>query len=223
MRMGKKKQPTYRVVAADARSPRDGRFIEIVGIYEPRREPSHIKIDNERAVHWLRHGAQPTERVEKLLKISGAWEDFTGEAAPSMVTRAASATEADAAPATDAAEEAAPAEEAADEAAPVAEAAAPAEEAADEAAAEGPNGPGSHAPLDDASQAPEGFPIKGNADSMKYHTPDSPWYARTIAEVWFASDEAAEAAGFTAAGADDAETGDDAADAGAEAAEETQS
>lgn len=76
MRMGKKKQPTYRVVAADGRSPRDGRFIEIVGSYDPRREPSAITIDNEKAVRWLRNGAQPTETVEKLLKISGAWEDF---------------------------------------------------------------------------------------------------------------------------------------------------
>jgi len=74
MRMGKTKQPTYRVVAADARSPRNGRFIEIIGTYEPRRDPSVIKIDNDRAVHWLNNGAQPTERVEKLLKISGAWE-----------------------------------------------------------------------------------------------------------------------------------------------------
>ena len=91
MRMGKKKQPTYRVVAADSRSPRNGRFIEIVGTYEPRQDPSVIRIDNERAVHWLRHGAQPTERVEKLLKISGAWEEFTGEAQPALVTTAASA------------------------------------------------------------------------------------------------------------------------------------
>ena len=74
MRMGKTKQPTYRVVAADARSPRNGRFIEIIGTYEPRRDPSVINIDNERAAHWLSNGAQPTERVEKLLKISGAWE-----------------------------------------------------------------------------------------------------------------------------------------------------
>jgi small subunit ribosomal protein S16 len=80
MRMGKKKQPTYRVVAADARSPRDGRFIEIVGTYQPRLDPSVINIDNDKAVAWLRQGAQPTERVEKLLKISGAWEEFTGAA-----------------------------------------------------------------------------------------------------------------------------------------------
>ena len=78
--MGKKKQPTYRVVAADARSPRDGRFIEIVGTYQPRQDPSVINIDNDKAVAWLQKGAQPTERVEKLLKISGAWEAFTGSA-----------------------------------------------------------------------------------------------------------------------------------------------
>ena len=65
VRMGKRKQPTYRVVAADSRSPRNGRFIEILGTYEPRQEPSVINIDNERALHWLRNGAKPTERVEK--------------------------------------------------------------------------------------------------------------------------------------------------------------
>jgi small subunit ribosomal protein S16 len=74
MRMGKTKQPTYRLVAADGRSPRNGRFIEVIGTYEPRREPSALNVDNERAVHWLQHGAQPTDRVEKLLRISGAWE-----------------------------------------------------------------------------------------------------------------------------------------------------
>jgi small subunit ribosomal protein S16 len=80
MRMGKKKQPTYRVVAADARSPRNGRFIEIVGTYQPRQDPSVILIDNEKALKWLRNGAQPTESVEKLLKVSGAWAEFKGEA-----------------------------------------------------------------------------------------------------------------------------------------------
>jgi small subunit ribosomal protein S16 len=76
MRMGKKKQPTYRVVAADSRSPRDGRFIEIVGTYEPRADPSTITFDRERVVKWLSEGAQPTETVQKLLKISGAWDEF---------------------------------------------------------------------------------------------------------------------------------------------------
>ena len=80
MRMGKKKQPTYRVVAADSRAPRDGRFIEIVGTYQPRLEPSGINIDNEKALKWLRNGAKPTDTVERLLKISGAWDEFQGKA-----------------------------------------------------------------------------------------------------------------------------------------------
>ena len=79
MRMGKKKQPTYRVVAADSRSPRDGRVIEIVGTYEPRQDPSRIVIDNDKAVDWLRKGAQPTDRVQKLLEQSGAWATFKGQ------------------------------------------------------------------------------------------------------------------------------------------------
>ena len=79
MRMGKKKQPTYRVVAADTRSPRNGRFIEIIGTYQPRLEPSGLLIDNEKAVKWLRNGAKPTETVEKLLRVTGAWADFTGD------------------------------------------------------------------------------------------------------------------------------------------------
>jgi small subunit ribosomal protein S16 len=78
VRMGKTKQPTYRVVAADSRSPRNGRFIEIVGTYQPRQEPSGVTIDNARAVEWLRQGAQPTERVQRLLKASGAWDEFQG-------------------------------------------------------------------------------------------------------------------------------------------------
>jgi small subunit ribosomal protein S16 len=76
MRMGKKKQPTYRVVVADSRSPRDGRFIETVGTYAPRMDPSTIEIDNPRVLGWLAKGAQPTETVRKLLVISGAWEEF---------------------------------------------------------------------------------------------------------------------------------------------------
>jgi len=72
MRMGKKKQPTYRVVAADSRSPRDGRFIEIVGTYEPRAEPSVVKLDQAKVQKWLSQGAQPTETVAKLIKIAAA-------------------------------------------------------------------------------------------------------------------------------------------------------
>ncbi len=69
-RMGKKKAPFYRVVVADERAPRDGRFIEEIGYYDPTKNPSVIKIDAEAAKKWLNNGAQPTETVAKLLKIS---------------------------------------------------------------------------------------------------------------------------------------------------------
>lgn len=70
-RMGAKKKPSYRIVVADARAKRDGRFVEIVGHYSPMTEPSTIVINNDRARYWLGQGAQPTERVAKLLKIRG--------------------------------------------------------------------------------------------------------------------------------------------------------
>ena len=79
MRVGKKKQPTYRVVVADSRSPRDGRIIETIGHYGPREEPSRVQIDADRALDWLRKGAKPTEQVQKLLTVSGVWETFTAE------------------------------------------------------------------------------------------------------------------------------------------------
>ena len=75
-RMGKKKQPSYRVVVVDSRKPRDGAYIEQIGRYDPRAEPSLVEIDNERALDWLQKGAQPTERAKKLLEISGAWTRF---------------------------------------------------------------------------------------------------------------------------------------------------
>lgn len=84
MRMGKTKQPTYRVVAADARSPRGGRFIEILGTYAPRAEPSEVRIDVAKATKWLAHGAQPTEAVDRLLRIAGVRDAraVTGEGVP---------------------------------------------------------------------------------------------------------------------------------------------
>ena len=69
--MGKKKAPVYRIIVADARSPRDGRFIEEIGTYDPSQEPSAYKIDEEAAKKWLANGAQPTAEVAKLLKIAG--------------------------------------------------------------------------------------------------------------------------------------------------------
>lgn len=76
MRMGKKKKPSYRVVVTDSRKPRDGRYIEQIGRYAPLAEPSLIEISNDRAVEWLAKGAQPSERVRKLMEISGAWTRY---------------------------------------------------------------------------------------------------------------------------------------------------
>jgi small subunit ribosomal protein S16 len=79
MRVGKKKQPTYRVVVADGRSPRDGRFIEIIGQYAPRHEPSLVQIEEDSALAWLRKGAQPTEQVQKILMSTGVWEKYEAD------------------------------------------------------------------------------------------------------------------------------------------------
>ncbi len=75
-RMGSKKRPFYRIVAADARSPRDGRFIELVGTYNPVTEPAEIKVDEELALKWLSDGAEPTDTVRSLLKKEGIMEKF---------------------------------------------------------------------------------------------------------------------------------------------------
>ena len=74
MRMGKTKQPTYRLVAADSRSPRDGRFIEIVGSYAPREATNKVILKTERVERWLKEGAQPTDRVRRLLAAEGLME-----------------------------------------------------------------------------------------------------------------------------------------------------
>jgi small subunit ribosomal protein S16 len=81
-RIGKKKQPQYRLVVAEALGPRDGRFIETIGNYNPRRDPPAITVDEERALAWLRQGAQPTDTVRRVLVKAGVWSKFTGEEAP---------------------------------------------------------------------------------------------------------------------------------------------
>ncbi len=73
-RVGKKKQPAYRIVVADSRSPRDGAFVEVLGIYQPLHHPSTIVIDQDRTRHWLDRGAQPSDRVAKLLAVQGIAE-----------------------------------------------------------------------------------------------------------------------------------------------------
>ncbi|MBW3606697.1 MAG: 30S ribosomal protein S16 [Actinobacteria bacterium] len=93
-REGKRKQPFYRVVVADARSPRDGRFIEDIGYYQPLREPSAIEIKRERALYWLGEGVQPSDAVRQLLRVTGIWDEFhPGDVGRQRVTAAAPAVQ----------------------------------------------------------------------------------------------------------------------------------
>ncbi len=84
-REGTKKKPHYRVVAADSRAPRDGRFIEILGEYHPLDEPSTVHIERDRALYWLGVGAQPSLQVKKLLRIQGIWQEFKPDDEPTRV------------------------------------------------------------------------------------------------------------------------------------------
>jgi small subunit ribosomal protein S16 len=140
MRVGKKKQPTYRIVVADGRKPRDGRFIEILGQYAPREEPSIVNLNNERALHWLNNGAQPTETAAKLLEVAGVWDEYKAAAGkvaaakPKVKVKAKAVKEAPPAPEPEAPAAEAPAEETtAVEDAPAAEEAAAEAPAAEEA------------------------------------------------------------------------------------------
>ena len=87
-RVGAKKQPSYRIVISESTSPRDGRFIEVVGHYNPRTEPETVVVNAERAAYWLSHGAQPTEAVERLLKKQGVYDILAGGAASAAPTAA---------------------------------------------------------------------------------------------------------------------------------------
>ncbi len=82
MRLGKMREPHYRIVVADARTKRDGRAIETIGEYHPKNDPSVIKVDGDRAAYWLGVGAQPTEAVAAILRVTGDWQKFKGEPAP---------------------------------------------------------------------------------------------------------------------------------------------
>ncbi len=88
-RMGKIRQPYYRIVVADSRTKRDGRVIEEIGKYHPKADPSFIEVDSERALYWLGVGAQPSEPVTAILKVTGDWQKFKGEAAPEPMKTAA--------------------------------------------------------------------------------------------------------------------------------------
>src|SRR6476660_10081960 len=89
MRLGKMREPHYRIVVADSRTKRDGRAIETIGEYHPKNDPSVIKVDGERAAYWLGVGAQPTEAVAAILRVTGDWQKFKGEPAPEPMKVAA--------------------------------------------------------------------------------------------------------------------------------------
>ncbi|MCW2570374.1 MAG: rpsP [Frankiales bacterium] len=178
MRLGKMRAPYYRIVVADARTKRDGRSIETIGKYHPKEHPSFIEVDGDRAAYWLSVGAQPTEAVTAILKVTGDWQKFKGLPAPppmlvaepktdkkavfeaaaregieGAAAGAATTPKKKAAPkkaAADAAEADAPAAEAAPEA-PVAEA--PVAEVAAEAPAAEADAPAADAPVADSSAA----------------------------------------------------------------------
>ncbi|WP_375478405.1 30S ribosomal protein S16 [uncultured Jatrophihabitans sp.] len=89
MRLGKMREPHYRIVVADARTRRDGRAIETIGEYHPKNDPSVIKVNGERAAYWLGVGAQPTEAVTAIFKVTGDWQKFKGQDAPPPMLLAA--------------------------------------------------------------------------------------------------------------------------------------
>jgi small subunit ribosomal protein S16 len=172
MRLGKIRAPYYRIVVADSRTKRDGRVIETIGKYHPKEDPSFIEVDSDRAQYWLGVGAQPTEPVAAILKVTGDWQKFKGEPAPAEGVKTAkprpdrkaifeaaakeSLAEAEAKPAKKtaakktAAKAEAPADEAPAAAAPADEAPA-AEAPADEAPAA--EAPAADAPADEAPAA----------------------------------------------------------------------
>ena len=91
LRMGKIRNPQYRIVVADARTKRDGRAIEFVGLYHPKEEPSRIEVNSERVQHWLSVGAQPSEAVQAILSKTGDWQKFKGLPAPTEPLKVAAA------------------------------------------------------------------------------------------------------------------------------------
>ncbi len=89
MRLGKIRAPYYRIVVADSRTKREGRVIETIGKYHPKEDPSLIEVNSERAQYWLGVGAQPTEPVAAILRVTGDWQRFKGEAAPTEAVKTA--------------------------------------------------------------------------------------------------------------------------------------
>jgi small subunit ribosomal protein S16 len=163
-RMGAKKRPFYRVVVADQRAPRDGRFIENIGKYHPLEDPSLIEIDEERALHWLRVGAQPSSQVRNLMVKIGIWDRFVEER-PSAADLVRKRTEK---PAAGKLSKKAAAKAAAEAEAPPAPAEAPAAPAEDAVAAE----PPADAAPELAAEA-EAAPAEDTADGVAGSASDS--------------------------------------------------
>ena len=92
-RMGAKHQPSYRIVAAESRMPRDGRFIEVIGFYNPRSEPAEMRVNADRAKYWLEHGAQPTDTVRSILRRTGVLPEEAGAAPGAAAQQTTTATE----------------------------------------------------------------------------------------------------------------------------------
>ncbi len=175
-RTGKKKQASFRVVVADSRKPRDGRFIENIGFYNPRTEPATFRVEEDRALYWLSQGAQVSDAVARLLKKQGTLDRFArlkaGEDLEALLAEAEAAAEAEEVAEDVVAEEAAPAEEEApaDEAAPVEEEApleeaepAGEEELVEEAAPEEAEEPVEEAPAEEALPEEEEEPVEETA------------------------------------------------------------
>jgi small subunit ribosomal protein S16 len=180
MRLGKIRAPYYRIVVADSRTKRDGRVIETIGKYHPKEEPSLIEVDSERAQYWLSVGAQPTEPVAAILRVTGDWQRFRGEPAPAegvktaaprpdrkAIFEAAAKESLDDAPAAttprkSAAKKTAPAEESAPAEAPAAEASAAEAEApaAEAQAAEAPEAEAAPAEAEAAPAEAEAAPAE---------------------------------------------------------------
>jgi small subunit ribosomal protein S16 len=160
-RAGAKKAPFYRIVAADTRSPRDGRFIEILGRYNPRVEPSMIELDVERTEAWLAKGAQMSERVTKIYEIAKNPDAQVPEKPEKASKKAEARAKAEAEEAEKATEE----EAAADE---------PAEEAADEAAETADEAPEAEAAAEETAEEPEEAPAEASDEPAEEAADDSP-------------------------------------------------
>jgi small subunit ribosomal protein S16 len=170
MRLGKMREPHYRIVIADARTKRDGRSIETIGEYHPKNDPSIIRVDSERVAYWLGVGAQPTEAVAAILRVTGDWQRFKGEPAPAPMKLA------EPKPDKQARFNAALAEVSGDTTATSGDATTPRKRAAKKAApaAEAPAEPAAQTPAEPAAQAPAETPAEPAAQTSAEPAAEAP-------------------------------------------------